>query len=82
VLTKTFVGHDSTGFSSSTTVTVNEHPAWFPDPSVAVQFTVVAPFANLVPEGGLHVTVTPLQSSLADTATTTAREHCPGSVFV
>ena len=82
VLATRFVGHDNTGNSRSATLTVKEQLAWLPTPSVAMQFTVVVPFGNLVPEAGLHVTVTELQSSLAATAKPTMREHCPGSVFV
>jgi hypothetical protein len=37
-----------------TTVTVNDALAVFPDPSLAVQFTVVVPIGNVEAEGGVH----------------------------
>jgi hypothetical protein len=46
-------------------VTVNEHDAVFPEASVAVQVTVVAPTASVEPDGGLQAVVTPGQLSLA-----------------
>ena len=46
------------------TVTVNEQVAVLPDPSVAVQVTVVVPAGKLEPEGGTQATVTPGQLSL------------------
>ena len=53
------------GASVSFTVTVKEHAAEeFPLASVAVQVTVVVPFANVEPEGGLQVAVAPGQLSL------------------
>jgi hypothetical protein len=61
---------------------VNEHVTWLLDPSVAVQLTAVVPLANCVPDGGVHVTVAPPQSSLAPTENCTGREHWPGAVFV
>jgi hypothetical protein len=49
----------------SFTVTVNEHAAVLLDESVAVQVTVVVPFANAVPDAGEHETLAPKQLSLA-----------------
>jgi len=49
----------------SLTVTVNEQEAVFPDPSVAVQVTVVTPLANVDPDAGAHSTVAPGQLSVA-----------------
>src|SRR5437879_6050090 len=47
------------------TVTVNEHVPVLPDPSVAVQFTLVTPSGKLDPEAGAHLAVTLPQLSLA-----------------
>ena len=47
------------------TVTVKLQVAVLPDPSVAVQVTVVVPTGKQDPDGGLHNTVTPGQLSLA-----------------
>ena len=47
------------------TVTVNEQEASLPEASLAVQFTVVVPAGNTQPDGGLQVTVTLEQRSLA-----------------
>ena len=41
----------------SFTVTVKEQPADLPDPSVAVQLTVVVPTANVEPLGGEQTTL-------------------------
>ena len=60
-------GQIITGGWVSTTVTVNEQLAVFPEASVAVQTTVVVPFGKLEPGGGLHKKVTPGQLSLAVT---------------
>jgi len=49
----------------SLTVTVNEQEAVFPEPSVAVQVTVVTPLANVDPDAGAHSTVAPGQLSVA-----------------
>jgi hypothetical protein len=65
--TLTFAGHTIVGACVSFTVTVNEQVAVFPDVSVAVAVTVVVPFGNAVPDGGLLTTVTPGQLSLAVT---------------
>src|SRR5262249_31081244 len=47
-------------------VTVNEQLPEFPQPSTAVQVTVVVPVWNTVPDGGTHVTGTlPAQLSVA-----------------
>ena len=48
------------------TVTVNEQLAWFVDPSVTVQVTVVTPFGKVDPDAGEHTGVpTPEQLSVA-----------------
>ena len=64
----TLAGHTIVGGCVSTTVTVKLHVAVFPEVSIAVAVTVVVPFGNAVPEGGLDATVTPGQLSLAVTA--------------
>jgi hypothetical protein len=50
-------GHVITGASVSLTVTVNEQLPGLPDASVAEHVTVVVPFGNTLPEGGLQTTV-------------------------
>jgi hypothetical protein len=50
------------------TVTVNAQDASFPERSRAVQWTAVVPAGKMEPDGGLHVTVTLEQASLADGA--------------
>jgi hypothetical protein len=45
-------GHVITGSCVSLTVTVNEHDAVFPAPSVAVAVTVVTPFGKIDPDAG------------------------------
>jgi hypothetical protein len=52
--TDTSAGHAIVGFSVSFTVTVCEHVAVFPDPSVTVHVTVVAPNGKIA--GALFVT--------------------------
>jgi hypothetical protein len=49
----------------SCTVTVNEHCAVLWAASVAVQFTVVTPIGQVVPETGLQFTVAEPQVSVA-----------------
>jgi len=51
-----FAGQVMKGFSVSSTVTVKLQLDRLPEPSVAVQFTVVVPFWNREPEVGLHTT--------------------------
>ena len=63
-----FVGQMMAGFSVSFTVTVKLRLLLLPAVSIAVQVTVVTPLLKVVPEGGLHVAVTPGQLSLAVTA--------------
>ena len=60
-----FAGQLITGGCVSCTVTVNEQLAVLPDPSVAVQLTVVVPLAKLVPEAGVQTTLTVEQLSEA-----------------
>ena len=55
----------------SLTVTMNEHLLVLPAASVAMQFTVVTPFANVEPDGGVHTTATPGQLSVAATVKVT-----------
>src|SRR6266542_4467049 len=69
-----------TGLSVSRTVTVNEHVAWLPDASVAVQFTVVVPGGKVEPDGGLQTTFTPGQLSVEPGANATAADAFPGSL--
>ncbi len=52
------------GACVSFTITVNEQAAVFPEVSVAVQVTVVVPFANAAPEAGLQITAAPEQLSV------------------
>ena len=63
----------------STTVTVKEQLAVFPEPSVAVAVTVVVPFGKVEPDGGFATTVTPGQLSAAVTVKLTNAEHCPAA---
>jgi len=60
----TGAGQITAGGVVSLTVTVNEQEAVFPDPSVAVQVTVVTPLANVDPDAGAHSTVAPGQLSV------------------
>ena len=58
-------GQTSSGGSASLTVTVKLHVFVLPARSAAVQVTEVVPVPKLDPEGGLQVTVTPGQLSVA-----------------
>ena len=58
-------GQVTVGGCVSLTVTVNEQVAVLPDPSVAVQVTVVVPFGKGDPLLGIHATVAPEQLSFA-----------------
>jgi hypothetical protein len=53
-----FPGTETLGGTVSCTVTVNEPPSVLPESSVAVQFTVVTPTGNVLPDGGEHPTLT------------------------
>jgi len=64
-LVDTLAGQTTTGDSVSLTVTVKEQLLVLPAASVAVQFTGVVPVPKLEPDGGLQLTVTPGQLSLA-----------------
>src|SRR5438105_3773281 len=64
------------------TVTVNEPEAVLPDASCAVQLTVVTPAGNTEPEGGLQVTLTPGQLSVALAAKLTTAEDWPHGTLV
>lgn len=76
-----FGGQAITGGCVSLTLTVNEQLAVRPLASVAVQLTVVTPFGNAVPDGGLHTTPTPGQLSLAVGAKVTTAEQVFASVL-
>jgi len=80
-----FAGHATiVGACVSLTVTVNVQavPVLFAA-SRGVQVTVVTPFAKLAPEAGTHVTVAPVQLSLAvGTVNVTFAAHCPEAVLV
>jgi hypothetical protein len=70
------------GASASTTVTVNEHVAVFPEVSVAVQVTVVVPFGNADPDAGEQTTEARPQLSLpVGMVHVTTALQSPGSVF-
>ena len=58
-------GQIAIGFSLSFTVIVNEQELVLLFASVAVQFTVVMPMENVLPEGGVHNMVAPAQLSEA-----------------
>src|SRR5262245_14543361 len=60
---------------------VNEQVDVRPLVSVAVQMTVVTPFGNAVPEGGVHAIPTPGQLSLAVGEKPTTAEQAFGSVL-
>ena len=64
VSTTTF-GQMRVGFSLSITVTTKLLLVMLPAASAALQTTGVMPLLKVVPEGGLHVAVTPGQLSLA-----------------
>jgi hypothetical protein len=57
---------------------VNEHVAVLPEPSVAVEVTVVVPLGKNDPDAGTLVIVTPGQLSLAVGANVTFAPHAPG----
>jgi hypothetical protein len=66
---------------ASLTMTVKEHRFVLPVESVAMQFTVVTPFGNVEPDGGVQTVVTPGQLSAVFTVKVTFdAEHWPGSV--
>jgi hypothetical protein len=76
-----FAGQLIVGFSVSFTVTVNEQVVAevLPLASVALQVTVVVPFGNVEPGGGLQIAVAPGQLSLAVAEKLTTAEHWPVS---
>ena len=75
-----FAGQVMTGASVSLIVMVKEQLALLPDGSLAVQVTVLVPFAKVEPEAGLQVTATePLLSVAVALNVTLLRVHCPGS---
>src|SRR5437660_749248 len=61
-----FPGQVICGAVVSTTVTLNEHWAWFPEVSVAVQVTVVTPRRKVEPLLGTQLTGGVPQLSVAD----------------
>ena len=69
-------GHASVGACESLTVTVKvQGEDVLPAASVAVQLTVVVPFANDEPDAGLQPIVVPGQLSLAAGENVTTAEH-------
>ena len=68
------------GFSQSLIVTVKLQLDELPVESVAVQFTVVVPGANVEFEGGLQLLLKPGQLPAADSVNVTTALHCPSSV--
>ena len=60
-----FAGQATDGLSLSWIETVNVQTLVLPEPSAAVQVTVVAPFTNIDPDGGTQATATPEQLSAA-----------------
>lgn len=74
----------TTGGWLSLTVTVNVHGVvdTFPDASVALQLTVVTPFANVDPLAGVQLAVAPGQLSLAVAVNVTLAVQIPAPVFV
>jgi hypothetical protein len=75
-----FAGTVSDGGSVSTTFTRNDPEDVLPEPSVAVQLTVVVPIAKAVPDGGTQATVTPGALSAAVGVYVTTAVARPGSV--
>ena len=80
VFARMFAGHVTTGGSASITVTVNEQVAGTPMPFDAVQFTVVVPTGNVLPEAGVQMTVG-AGVPLAVTEYVTTAEQFPTSLF-
>ena len=69
-------GHASAGACESLIVTVKvQGEDVLPAASVAVQLTVVVPFANDEPDAGLQTLVVPGQLSLAAGENVTTAEH-------
>jgi hypothetical protein len=81
VLWVTFAGHVIVGAWLSLTVTVKVQVASGGLPLVAVQVTVVVPFANAEPDAGLQVTVGTGHPSPVGVVKVTTAVHTPGSVF-
>jgi hypothetical protein len=78
--TVTSAGQVITGASVSSTVTVKEQLAVFPDGSVAVQVTVVVPTGKKEPEAGEQLTVTGQLSVTVGSGNVTKAPHSPGSL--
>ena len=70
------------GGSVSLTVTVKVQLLLLPAESVAVHVTGVVPVPKVEPVGGLQVTVTPAQLSVAAGAYPTTCVHRPGALLV
>jgi hypothetical protein len=71
-----------TGASESLMATVNEQLAVLPEVSVAVQFTVLVPLANVEPEAGVQTRLSTEQLSLAVAAyVTLVFVQWPASAF-
>ena len=64
-----------TGFSVSLTMTVKLQLAVLLETPVAVQLTVLVPFANVDPLGGVQAKITPGQLSVAAGAKVTTALH-------
>ena len=77
-----FAGQVIEGGCVSSTVTVNEQFAVWLEVSVAVQVTVVVPFAKVEPEAGTHAVTTPGQLSVAVAVNVTTAVHTPGAAGV
>jgi hypothetical protein len=73
------LGQVIAGGCVSFTVTVKEHVAVLPAPSVAVQVTVVRPTGNVEPDTGEQTTVGDPQLSVADAVNETTAEHWPAA---
>ena len=74
-----FDGHATAMRSKSLTVTVNEHVAVAPPPSVAIQVTGVTPIPKLDPLDGVHTMLKIGQLSVAGIKKLTTAKQDPGS---
>jgi hypothetical protein len=83
LLTTTFAGHAIEGASVSFTVTVNEHVAVLPEPSVTRKAFEVTPLGKLLPlaSPAVWLSVAAAQLSLKFTEYVTFAEHWPGSLL-
>ena len=81
VFTERLAGQVIAGFSVSFTVTWNVQLDVFPEASVAVAVTVVAPTGNVDPEAGEAETVAPGQLSVTGIWKLTTAPQAPGSLL-